>query len=33
VGLERVEANLKEQRKRAEITFEVERDEQSGWAL
>ncbi len=28
---ERMKANLKEQRKQAEITFEVERDEQSGW--
>jgi len=26
-------ANLKEQRKQAEITFEVERDGQSGWSL
>jgi len=28
-----MKANLKEQRKRAETAFEVERDEQSGWAL
>ena len=26
-----MKANLKEQSKRAEITFEVERDEESGW--
>jgi predicted RNase H-like HicB family nuclease len=28
---ERMKANLKQQGKHAEITFEVERDEQSGW--
>jgi len=28
-----MEASLKEQRKRAGITVEVGRDEQSGWAL
>ena len=29
IGL--MKANLKEQSKRAEITFEIERDEESGW--
>jgi hypothetical protein len=33
IGLERMKASLKVQSKRAETTFEVERDEQSGWLV